>query len=641
MAQNTPYSARPSSLTNPVPGKQAQEDAQDEFASARIPSIAATPDEFAAAQIPETPQSTQIPADQFAPEPGFAQANVDQLSNFITRVQTGLAANDQEKINALSKKFGPENVTTKKVSGSKAYSKGGAVGGGEETAIYFRKSNKDKFQRLDPATLEVVNDLLPDFAREIVTEGAQLPATIGGGLAGGPVGAGLARAASYPFANIAVDKIAELSGVPQDETRSHLVEGAVGATMEAALPIAGAALIKRLPGTAAYQAAKAAGQKEIVALSHHSQEVAKSVFDLAEQGRTATVNGDLVGIPESNVSLMGHQLNPDNPILARFANVAALDPRFLNLQNQHAQDWGKLLENTFSEIALRNGKGPLKSERLAESITNAVTDLQKAEGQAIGQFRSKAMANLKNQRVQLPPEITQRTEDLLQEFGFIRQTKTDKTILSRPFKNPILNETQQMYKPAQTVTRQTWKMPNDIRPLVGKLGLNTTGEVRAVINNLNELAKGLPGGINRGVSITDLDRLRNSTGTLSDSLFNTKAGGAFGALSGDLRKTFRNVIGQGLSDDTERKAFNSAMDDFSALKTNVGVIKNALVEDASAKAIVKNFFTGAENIQKIEAIKKISPESFSALKEEWINQMLTEFRSRESKTGFKIGRAHV
>jgi hypothetical protein len=68
---------------------------------------------------------------------------------------------------------------------------------------------------------------------------------------------------------------------------------------------------------------------------------------------------------------------------------------------------------------------------------------------------------------------------------------------------------------------------------------------------------------------------------------------------------------------------------------NLGVLKGALAEDASSKAIVRSFFTGKENLTKIQAIKKISPESFGALKEEFINQSLIEYSSRSSPTGIK------
>ncbi len=602
-ALKSPNSARPGSLSSPVPGDDMAAAAKA-FMANQAPAALPSP----AQGQPAAPQDDMAQAaqqfasgptdDQFAPEPGFAEANKDQFSNFVTRLQTGLAANDTEKLNFLKKKFGPDNAVVR------------------DDKIYFRKPG-EKFKRLDPATLEVVNDLIPDFAREMVTEVGMVPGEVAGGLAGAGAGgvgavpgAVMGRAASVPFANALADKVSELAGVPQDEARKRGVENGIGMAAEAVLPIIGNKLLSKIPGTTAgveaYNAAKEAGQREIVALSKQSQKVAEAVHSLAQEGRAATVDGAIAGLPGTQINLMGHQLNPDNPILQNFANKAASDPRFINAQQQLAQDWGASAESTLKEIGRLGNPGPYKPEVLAKTVTNAVDDLQKAEGMAIGKFRAQAMANLKNEKQPLAPETTQKITDMMKEFGFRFRTNADGSGL-------------------------TAVPPNDIGSLVGKMGLTSTGEVRSVVNNLNELGKG----VKKGLTVTDIDRLRNSIGSTSDNLFRTQAGAKLGALSGDLRQLYRDTISKGLPEDFDKAAFNSAMDDFSQLKMNVGTLKNALMEDSSAQAIVKNIFTGKENLQKVQAIKKISPESFAALKETFVNQLLTEYSSRENATGLK------
>jgi hypothetical protein len=569
----------------------------------------------------------QVPAgdDQFAPEPGFVEANLGQFGDFVTRVQTGLAANDTEKGNFLKKKFGAENVTEK------------------DGTLYFRKGSKEKFRRLDPATLELVNDILPDFARELITEGAMLPGELGGAAMGAPAGpAGVAggalmgRVASVPMANAVADSVAQWAGIPQDEARDRYKENAIGMAAETVLPVVGKQLLKRIPGTTAgqlaYKASKEAGDKELVALSKQSQEVANAVEMLNAQGRAAKIDGSAIGVPGANVSLMGHQLSPDNPVLRQYTNAAASDPRFINAQQQLAEDWGASLDSTLKEIGRRGNPTVSDPNLLAKNVTNAVADLEKAEGAAIGAFRNKAMAQLKNNRLPLNKATMEKADELLREFGFTPKI-VETQVARRPGKLSVGPAASQGLMRSSQL-QQKWNAPKDLRPLIGKMGLTDAGQVRAVVNNLEQLSQAM----DKGATLSDMDRLRTSFGALTDPLFRTKAGAKIGALTGDLRQTYRETVQAGLDSDFDRAAFNSAMDEFSQLRTNVGTLKNALNEDASAKAIVKGIFTGKENLAKVQAIKKISPESFGALREEFVNQMLVDYGNRSSATGFNSER---
>lgn len=603
---------KPSQIDSNVPSQETSEDVQALLADFDAPAMPAAGSDSDVSsllsQFADEPVGDQQFADESATSgigalPEFARQNMtpggigEQLQNFTTRLQSGLAANDVEKMNFMKQKFGADNAVMK------------------NGKIYFRRSNKDKLKPLDPDTLEVINDIIPDFAREIVTEIGLLPGEIAGGAMGAAagvpgIGAGalMGRAAGVPMANAFADRIAEYAGVPQDEARNRYRENTIGIVAEAVLPVVGKKILKNIPGTSAaqlaYKESKEAGEREIIALSRQSEQVQNAISALQGEGRAAQIDGSAIGFPGANVNLMGHQLHPDSPIAMQYARQAASDPRFINAQNQLAQDWGDSLTNTLTEIGRRNNPGPYRPEVLAEKVTNAVADVQKAEGKAIGKFRTKAMANLKNQKQPLPPEIISKAQDLMKEVGFTMQAKGDSMSI---------------------------KPPKNMNALVGKLGLTSTGEVNAVVNNMKELSAGFK----NGFTLSDIDRLRNLVGGTADSLYRTPAGAKLGSLSGDLRAYYREAVGKGLTDDFERAAFNSAMDDFSQLMVNVGTIKGALNEDASAKAIVKSFFTGKENLAKVRAIKKISPESASALKEEWVNQLLVDYADRGAKTGFK------
>jgi len=619
--ERTANSARPSDIKSPVPKEE---------------TLAVTAPDTSSFDVGSAPWETQaeIPEEpQFEPEPEtvigrFVKGNIDQFSMFTDRLRAGLGANDTEKLGFLKNKYGENNALMK------------------DGKIHFRRSEGEKFKKFDPETFELLNDIVADFSREIVQEASMVPGEVGGAIMGSAVapgvgtagGVALGRAASTPMANANADALARAAGVPFDPQRNQRTENIMGMGIEAVLPpVAGkviGAIAKRLPGTAAYKLAKEAGKKEVIALSEQSNEVAKAVQFLESEGRAARIDGAAVGVPGANVSLMGHHLNPDNPALQGLADTAASSPKFINAQTQLAQDWGASLQNTLTEIGRRNNPGPYKPEKLAEAVTNAVFEVEKAEGKAIGQFKAKALVELKNERLPLNQQTVENVTGLLNQFGFRPALKEQRTVLRKGAKGVVPGQpTLSQGKQVTSKVMQEWRQPKDVKSLVGKMGLTSPGEIRAVTNQLNELAKGLE----NGMTIGRLEEVRNTIGALSQRLRGTQAGAAMGKLSKDLRQTYRQGIEAGLTDPFERKAFNEAMDEFTLIKGNIETLKGALDSEQSAKAIVKNIFTGKENLQKVKAIKKLSPESFAGLKEEWINQMLIDFSSRESKTGFKSG----
>lgn len=598
---NSAYAAKPSSLSGSVPGAK-QDDVDALLASLDAPEVAAPQggaDEVDSLLASLEGPVGELPPDQIMPEPGIVQANMEQFQNLGDRIRAGLGANDEEKAGFLRKKYGPENVNVSK-----------------EGKIRFRRNAGEKFKSFDPEAFELAADIA-DFSREVVTEAAMLPGEIMGSSMG-PGGTVAGRVASVPLANRTADEVAELAGVPRDNSRSGFGENAMGMTMESVLPVIGKKIVKYIPGTDAYKAAKKAGEKEIVALSRQNQEVAQAAADLVDAGRGATLNGEAIGVPGANVSMMGHHLSPDDPKFKALADVAAASPKFINAQNQLAEGWGDAARGILTEIAIRNGRGPVNPEVLSTKIIDAASDARKAEGQAIGKFKAKAMAKLGNAKEQLPPQIDEQLDRMLLALKFQRKVNKIETYNKRTGVKNI-------------VDKVSYIPPRDMRPLVGQFGTTTMGEVRALVNTLGDLkAKSKD-----GMRITDLEGARNVVGSLSDSLHGTQAGAEMGKLSGGLREHYRNVIGNGLENDFEKKAFNESMDDHGTLMDNLKTLKNVLKENASSKAVVSSVFTGKENINKIKAIKAVAPEQFPALKEEFINQMLEQFSSRETKTGLK------
>lgn len=628
---------KPGSVKTPVPGKAAAQSADDFLASFDAPEMSATPatpietdlsaseglqqspaDQFIAqvsAANAGTPVEGATP-DQFAPEPTFAEANLSQLNpkNFMDRLQAGLAANDTEKANFLRKKYGEENVAVR------------------DGNLYYRRNKGEKLKRLDPATFELIADIIPDFAREAVSESAMLPGELAGGAAGfftgGPPGAALGaragRVASVPLANAAADKTAEFAGVPQDESRSRLIENSIGMGAEALMPIIGGKIAKRIPGTAAYKAAKEAGEKEVVALSKQSKEVIDSLTRLEDAGIMHKIDGADVGVPGANVSLMLHQVNPDSPDIKSILEKTKNLPQFLNAQTKQAEAYGAALENNLREIATRGGHGPVAPEKLGETITDAVLTLDRAEGKAIGKFRAKALETLKNEKQIVPESILQTADELMKTLEFNR-VKRAKTVMTQPSLTKIGGRNE--------IISYHWLPPKDISRQIGKLGLDDA-QTRSVINVLGEYGKIMTDG--NQARLTDVERLITRTGDLNRRLQGTPLAGTWGKLTGDLRTFRREIIGNALGDETEKKLFNSAMDDFSSIRSNIGQLQDVLRGDVTAKTIVNGFFKGKENLANIRALKSITGNDsaqWGALKEEFVNQLLLKHTS-DGPSGF-------
>lgn len=611
-------SAKPSQVPSSVPGAD-QADEVDAMFSDIKPAEMPQPqggDEVDAmfADVAQGPSP-----DQFAPDSDpnngvdILRDNINQLSpqNLIDRLKTGLAANDTEKANFLREKYGAQNVAEK------------------DGKIYYRRDPKDKLRPLDPGTLEVVGDLL-DFGRDAVTETAMLPGEVFGGAAGTvaspgvgtAVGAVGGRVASVALANEAADNVAKFAGIPQDESRSKLLENGIGMAAEAFLPYVGGkvakSIAKRIPGTVAYKEALEAGEKKVVALSRQSREVMAAADALEQEGIKTGMTLD--------------QIHPDSPKVQAMAKAVADEPQFINKQKEFAEGYGQALENTVRDIAERSAPAGAKihPEKLAEGITNAVSAIDKAEGKAIGAARAKAMANLKNSKTPIAAETQKLATDAMREIGFTPK-RAKLQVITRP--GTVEGMANRGVEAPNQIERIIYTPPKDLSRAYA-FGLTDDGQARSFVNALNDFGKV----VSRGgeVRLTDLDGMVNKLGPLSDKLRGSRAGQVIGQLQGQLRQMRRDVITSGLPDEAEKKLFNAAMDDFGMIRKNKEELTSVLGRDLTAKTIVNQFFKGGANKERVTALKKIvgtdSPE-WAGLKEEFVNQLLLK-HANDGPTGF-------
>lgn len=643
-------SPKPQSVGSPVPGDELAQAAAAFMAKNKAPVMEApaeAPQEdlvSAASQfVAQQPTGAdnvvgptgEMQTDEQAYGAKLSEAGDDGKGALADRIRYGLAANDQEAVNALRSRYGDKNVVVKK---------------GE---IYFRRQDKGEMKRIDPDTFELAHDLLTDNARTAVTEAAMLPAEMLGGIAGAAAGAGaggatipvvgaipgsaagavtgarLARVGMVPFANMAADKIAELAGVPQDEDRSKTSENLLGMGAEFFLPVIGSKLMKRIPGTAAYKAAREAGEREVVALSAQS----KAVVEAAQR-----LNAEGIEAP-----LLLHQMQPAEkaPAVKKALEQVADSGALANREREIAEGYGQSLRNVLSTIASSGKKveGPAPDPaNLSRGITDAVQNIDRAEGEAIGHLKAKAFALAKGRKMPLPDNANQMVEAMLRELKFTPGKEKTTSITRREVMNPILEQVQTMGR-RNVTERPRWSPPKNINEIVGRYGITEPGQARAIVNNLKEYADIMSRG--GEVRLQDLDQLVNRMGALNPKLRGTEAGKQWGALTGELRQHRRQVIGNLLdngADDFEKRAFNEAMDKFSLIRNNVEDLQGILDSgQRSTKSIVGYFFDGKDNINRIDALKAIvgkdSPQ-WGQLKDEFITQLIERNKDAGAQTGF-------
>lgn len=559
-----------------------------------------------------TSQPGQPSKDQFAPEPGFVEANIDQFKpeNFITRLQAGLAADDTEKTNFLKKKYGDENVAMK------------------DGKIYYRRNAEDKLKPLDPATFEVISDILPDFAREIVTEAAMLPGEIAGGLAGSAApgvgtatGAIAGRVASVPMANSVAEGVARLAGVETNPERNQRMENTVGMLAETVLPVVGGkvagVLAKRIPGTMAYKAAREAGEREVVALTKQSKEVIAAAKALEDAGVEA--------------KLMAHQAHNTSQPIEKLAKKVEDMPEFQAKAQEFAQGYGDSLVRVVDDI--KKSANPTGARASSEAITDAVKAADRLEGERIGMFKAKALANTKNAKTPLPEQTNKLAQAAMQELGFIPRTQRLNSV-TRP--GSLSGMAERGTTAINKIERTKWvpPTPQKMQEISGRLGLDDS-QLRIMVNGLNQYGEFMTRG--GQARLSDVEMLINRMGPMTQKLRGTEGGRVLSRLTGELRQHRRGMIEAGLPNDLDKKLFNDAMDEFGLKRSVMDDLAGVLDREVSTKALVNHFFKGGAAPERISALKTVlgtdSPQ-WGALKEEFVNQMLLKHASTKSATGF-------
>lgn len=538
----------------------------------------------------------RVPESEFGPEPSFIQANIEQFSNLKKRYQGGLAGSERQLRLFLEQDVGRENVTLKNGD------------------LYWRQSSKEKFKKFDPDAPELVADVA-DVSRDILKEMGLLPVEVAGGVLGSAAGLGgatagaiIARVGSLPVLNKALDKYAESQGLPPDIERNTLIENAIEMTTEAMLPVIGRQVLKRVPGSQLYKEAVARGEQEAIALTRQSLIVKDSLEYLERRGLSVGIDGSRIGVPGADLPIPAHHLNPDNPRLNKVIKEVSGESEFINMETQVAEDWGDNARNVMRVLGQRKvGKDGtnVNDKNISKFVQDAVQEARTQSGKRVEKYHNKAVAATKNGKVSMTPDMQESLGGLAEAFQF----RVDK---SGRFIPPSSDE-----------------IPN----LIGIGGTKNEGEVRAVINTINRLAEKRD-----GITLSELKGFRGVVGDMADGVSHTAAGADLSRIVGGYRGLYREAIKNGLESQAEKDAFIEAMDETALILGNLRTLKKGITGTQSRKAIVQTFFTGKENLEMVRLIKKISPESFDLLREEFAEALIRKHgESATSATGLKSG----
>lgn len=560
------------------------------------------------------------PNDQYAPEPGFLKAQIDQFKGLTTRFQAGMAANDTEVMGLLKNKFGAENVRWK------------------DGKAFYREDGKGAFKPLDPKQFEIFSDLIPDMGRAFVQEAVAAPAEALGGAAGfvgglatmgagsGPMaaaGAYAARIASAPAQIKIADGLAEMVGVPHDKNRDFLVESVIQGGLEAAAPVVGKLLTrstgfvsKYIPGTAA-RAVRLANKEadNVFVLSAKDKLIQQDALDLAESGLVQKIPGDQVGFPQADVVLSLTQLHPDHPVAQAAEKQLANNGRYQNAMRLHAEQWGEAVKDHIGSIVqlAKNEGADLTEKEVAEAplgktLVDAAQTFRDSEGKAIEQYKRMAVVNSKNARVPLTQDTRTQLADIAKGLGF--KMRVD-----------------------QEAGKITMLPPENVNDILGNFGINDAGHARALVNVVDTLIKKSENG--QGLKMSDINGVTNLVGSMNTTT--RRAGGEiagkWGQFTGSLREYKNQSIMQYLPDQVTKDAFAQTNAKYGALREGVISLSDTINSDMSRQAVVKNLFNkGKENLGDVKAIKSLlataAPEQWEKLKGEWVEQLVLQHTNK-------------
>jgi hypothetical protein len=578
---------KPTSLANPVPGQ----DEQDELAGFFEDEVPAAGVQVAEAEAGAGQEAgaDEVPADFFADEQAGAAGplgveepvqeksfleNIPVIGELIrrqdealARLKGGTAVTADERLEAAAQVFSPKKV---RLSDEQEVERLNAAG---------------EWIPLDPEGLDTLDflDISRDVFETAVETTAKALGVIPAAVAGGIPGIALEGSTSAIFTKTMADLLqSKVAGVPIDPKRDLKLEAALAGSLGATFIIPGAVTSRYLIK------GNIARKKEVESLDNIIEIVEDAIAPvkrLQKDGILDPANGGQL--------LPGQVGREDFPFFQELIEKFKNNPRTraaLKRQKEVGQAAFDAVTGKLRQIVGVAGEGVLASVKFKKALLEG----DSVQGKIIGAFRTEASKRLKDQKFPL--------DNLKQFVGEEASKFTDEAgNISADLVEKTLGTTKEQSNTIKTVLEDFNKLADGATFL----------QVQGKLKNLKSAFKGVPS------EVKNLNkRLR-------------------GALADDEV----SMIELGLENTGSGEAFQVAKDKLFKLKKIQGNLKTMLKDPLTNRAFIANLFENSKSFGRVEDLKILSetvePGLFNEMVGEYVNGLIT--RNTKFLSGFEKG----
>jgi len=607
-APKSAFSAKPSSLGSPVPGKGAEITADSLLAEFDAPVISAPIEHTAESLLAESPMP--MPTEDFTVQEPNSTLGVNtdirqQFADLPVRVAANIAGDPNSVKLTLEKKLGKDNVRMK------------------GDTFYFKQPGEKAFRKLDPTTFEIVNDLFSDFYKE----GIQAIGGTMGAVAGapaGPLAAAGGTALGVAAATGAVDAYGQSQlGVVKDQSKFSNQDPGLGGQLSRGAQQAGENLkvgaeyaafegiFKGLASKWASRRAKTQGLRTLKEISptDRLQESVRTNLDTLNEMRGLGLTSKIEG---TNIEIPAHQLLPHLPEVNKIAQSVSAEKAFFNAQKEAAENFGEATINLVEEAsgitsgkmreAIRTGV-PSAKEVSAAEVTGLFNSVRKSEGILIGQFRDKARDTAKKSPLPAP-----KTSESLKE---------------------IFNNLGVTMKEGQL------KFPND-DSLAQMLGTDSKAFIGGLKSDLTKINDRLTKG---GLTIDELIGQSKILGAKNDGA--RRIGGSYKSIIGKLSSALRSDSREGMTlvlDPVDAAEYTAKMNRFSSISKSMDQLDSYLRDDIGMNTFAKGLVNkGKEGLSNLRSAKEFLLQENPVMYKNLIGEYMEELALKHRKPGEVAG----
>lgn len=601
----SPFAAKPSSLDQPVPGQQEEQDLIENFFTQQgTPIEAQTPETQAVEQAPQAVESffqqgqpveplpeTQPPLE----DPTGLESLKEQWREMSARIKNSFAVTNEEGVKAIKELNMFEDVRL-----------------GADGEIEVKRPGRGQFEKLDRDKVELIGDSL-DLSRDalefLIEKTVQAGGTIGGALLGGVTGATVTAAAgaATPAAPVAApagfitggglgalgggalgasvggatgavlakntgDFVAqEILGIERDPNRDITNENVLAGVMGGTFEFLGARAARIRAGKKAEQEAAQRTLDNATAKLKQAEEQIQQVSDAGIK-----LDRDGFKFKLDPAQTIGANEIPELDAAAKELSASPVYRDFLKQQGNVLVD---AYETAIGAIANKAGR----SAELGKDFVLTSQHVREAEGRLIGSFRKFAKKELLGQN--LPAQrTTELTSELLEQFGGSIQNIDGQLRVIAPKVDDILR-----FNPSLTRDQAT-VLGEEITELARKLSKQ-----------------------NGSMRIDDIQAIYTRFTNVINRTINTSAGKAYAdqmvKIKNAVRDDWTEMMGQVLPENkiAEYQASKARYSEIlNAMKNMQNLLKT---EDISKQALVSRLFQGKQSLSLARSAKTLIRQS--------------------------------